>query len=179
VNPPETFELRRIRLRRPVRADAAAIFEYGSDPQVAYFMDWPVCTHIEQIVESLLRRGERWETGEEYYWVITLRQQDRAIGGISCYVRQDAAEIGYLLNRRYWGRGYTSQAAQAVVGWLLSLPTIREVWATCDTENLASARVLEKAGLSRQGILEHGIVRPNISSQPRPAYRYSYMRPIA
>ena len=179
MNPPETFVLPRLRLRRPVPTDAEAIFEYGSDPAVAHYMDWPVCTHLGQIVESLRRRAIYWESGEEYYWVITLREQDRAIGGISCYVRQDAAEIGFLLNRHYWRHGYTTEAAQAVVGWLLSDPAIREVWATCDSENRASARVLEKAGLSRQGLLEHGILRPNISNQPRPAYRYAYVRASA
>ena len=178
MNPPEIFELPHLRLRRPAPSDAEAIFEYGSDPAVAHFMDWPVCTSIDQIRESLRRRGIRWESGDEYYWVITLREADRAIGGISCYVQPDSAEIGFLLNRRYWGNGYTTEAARAVIGWLLSIPGMREVWATCDVENLASARVLEKAGLSSQGILDHGIIRPNISTTPRAAYRYLYQLPI-
>jgi RimJ/RimL family protein N-acetyltransferase len=177
VHPPEIIEFARIRLRRPALADAEAIFEYGSDPEVAHYADWPVRTSVDQLVESLRRRSAQWESGAEYYWVITLPPEDRAIGGISCCIVQDSAEIGFLLNRRYWGNGFATDAARAIVEWVLSIPSIRRVWATCDTENLASARVLEKAGLAREGILRSSIVRPNISSQPRDAFMYSYVRP--
>jgi len=60
VNPPETFHLQHIRLRRPALGDAQAIFEYGSDPAVAHFADWPVCTSLDQIVASIpTNRGMR------------------------------------------------------------------------------------------------------------------------
>ena len=173
------MELGRIRLRRPALADAEAIFEYGSDPEVAHYADWPICTSVDQVVESLRGRTARWESGAEFYWVITLPPQDRAIGGIACSIIQDSAEVGFLLNRRYWGQGLATEAARAVVEWALSNPSIHRVWATCDTENLASARVLEKAGLAREGILRSSIVRPNISGQPRDAFMYSYVRPAA
>ena len=179
MNPPETIELERIRLRRPALTDADAIFEYGSDPEVAHYADWPIRTSIDQIVESLRGRRALWESGAEFYWVITLPEEDRAIGGISCHIIQDSAEVGFLLNRRYWGNGLATDAARAIVEWALSIPSIRRVWATCDTENLASARVLEKAGLSRQGTLRRWVVRPNISSQPRDAFMYSHVRPAA
>ena len=179
MNPPETIELQRIRLRRPALSDAEAIFEYGSDPQVARYADWPIRTSVDQIVESLRGRSALWESGAEFYWVITLPPEDRAIGGISCCVVEDSVEIGFLLNRRYWGNGLATDAARAIVEWALSVPSIRRVWATCDTENLASARVLEKAGLAREGTLRSSIVRPNISSQPRDAFMYSHVRPAA
>ena len=179
MNPPETIELARIRLRRPALSDAEAIFEYGSDPQVARYADWPIRTSVDQVVESLRGRSALWESGAEFYWVITLPKEDRAIGGVSCRIVQDSAEVGFLLNRRYWGNGFATDAARAVVEWVLSIPSVRRVWATCDTENLASARVLEKAGLSREGTLRRWVVRPNISSQPRDAFMYSHVRPAA
>ena len=164
MNPPETIELARIRLRRPALSDAEAIFEYGTDPEVAHYADWPMRTSVDQVVESLRGRSARWESGAEYYWVITLPPEDRAIGGVSCCIVEDSAEVGFLLNRRYWGNGFATDAARAIVEWVLSIPSICRVWATCDTENLASARVLEKAGLSRESTLRRSIVRPNISS---------------
>jgi ribosomal-protein-alanine N-acetyltransferase len=178
VSPPETFKLERIRLRRPALSDAEAIFEYGSDPEVARYADWPARTNVDQVVQSLSGRAAQWESGEEFSWVITLREDDRAIGGVTCHVQPDSAEIGFLLNRRYWGQGLATEAARAVMEWLLSIPSIHEIWATCDTENLASRRVLEKLGLIRQAVLRNWIVRPNISDQPRDAYRYAYVRPL-
>jgi len=144
---------------------------------VARYADWPVRTSLDELFQSLRRRPAQWDSGDEFSWVITLREEDRAIGGVTCHLQQESAEIGYLLHRRYWGQGLATEAARGVMEWLLSIPTINEIWATCDTENLASVRVLEKLGLTRQAILRKWSVRPNISDQPRDAYRYAYVRP--
>lgn len=176
---PEIIDVQRIRLRRPRPSDAEAIFEYGSDPEVARYADWPIRTTIDPIVESLRERSAQWESGAEFYWVITLPTEDRAIGSVACRVVQHSAEFGFLLNRRCWGNGFATSASRAIVEWVLSVPSIWRVWATCDTENLASVRVLEKAGLSREGTLRRWAVRPNISSEPRDAFIYSRIRPAA
>jgi len=174
--PPETFTLVRLRSRRPRLSDAEALFAIGSDPAVARLADWPLDTSIEAHVERLRRRPQKWDTGAEFYWVITLPDDDRAIGAISCCVAQHTAEFGYLLARSQWGNGYATEAARAIVDWASSVPGIRRISATCDVDNLASARVLEKAGLKREATLRQAIVRPNVSSEPRDAYVYSKVR---
>ncbi|MCA9764017.1 MAG: GNAT family N-acetyltransferase, partial [Gemmatimonadetes bacterium] len=142
--PPDVIALRTVRLRRPRLADAEAILEYGSDPEVARYADWPVRSDLASLRELLHDRAARWTSGAEYYWVITERERDGAIGGSCCRVTGDAAEVGFLVHRQFWGRGIATVACTAVVAWLWSVPTVRRVWATCDAENLASARVLEK-----------------------------------
>ena len=176
---PETIDLPTIRLRRPRLGDAVAILEYANDPEVARFADWPTGSTLGRLQESLLERTERWDAGEEFNWVITVPPEDNAIGGVSCRVVNHAAEVGYLLHREYWGRGFATAACRAVVEWALSVPSIWRVWATCDAENHASARVLEKAGLTREGILRRWVVRPNISSEPRDALIFSCVRDVA
>ncbi len=176
---PETFDLAQIRLRRPRPSDASSIFEYASDPEVGRYSDWPVRTAMEPLVQFLHDRAARWEAGTEFAWTITLPGEDRAIGGISCHVDGHAAEIGFLVHRAYWGRGIATTAARAIVGWALSVPGIWRVWASCDIENLASARVLEKAGLEREGTLRRWKMRPNLSTEPRDAFVYSRVRPAA
>ncbi len=120
-----------------------------------------------------------WESGAEFYWAVTLRPSDRAIGGISCRPRGHSADFGYVLDQRYWRQGLATEAAQAVVRWLFTLDTIYRVWATCDVNNLASARVLEKAGLSREGVLRCWAIRPNISNEPRDTFVYAQVRRTA
>ncbi len=176
MTPPETINLPRIRLRRPKISDAEAIFEFGSDPEVAHYADWQVRTTIEPLINSLHKRSERWESGEEFYWVITFPEEDRAIGGISCQVAGHAVEFGYLVHRRYWGNGIATEVTQGIVQWAFSNPPIWRVWATCDAENLASVRVLEKAGLTREGRLRRWAIRPQISNEPRDAFIYSRVR---
>ena len=174
--PPEVIDLGGIRLRRPKIPDAEAMFECGSDPEVARYMDWPASTSIEQVAERIGQRAERWASGAEFSWVITRADEDRAIGAISCFVDQHAVEFGFFVSRRHWGNGYATEAGRAIVDWAMSVPTIWRVWATCDCENVASVRVLEKLGLSREGTLRRWAARPNLSSEPRDAFVYSRVR---
>ena len=173
---PKIINLEKLALRPPQIGDAEAIFEYASDPEVVRYMDWPISTNIEQIATAIPARIASWEDGTEFNWVITLPEADRAIGSTSCKVVGHSAEFGYLLNKRYWGNGFATSVTSAIVEWALSVPSIWRVWATCDAENFASARVLEKAGLTREGILRRAIVRPNIGSEPRDAFIYSRVK---
>lgn len=173
--PPERFELPELRLRRPRPSDAEAILEYANDPDVARYADWPVGATLERILQTIDARAERWERREEFYWVLAERERDQAIGGISCRIEGDAAEIGFLVHRRVWGQGLATAACRAVADWALSLPMTRHLWATCDVDNHASARVLEKAGFTFEERLARWAVRPNISDEPRDALRYTRM----
>jgi RimJ/RimL family protein N-acetyltransferase len=83
------------------------------------------------------------------------------------------AEIGYVLARSHWKRGYMIEAARAVVEWALSQPEVFRVWAVCDVENMASAQVLEKIGMRREGTLSRWIIHPNVSKEPRDCYCYA------
>jgi RimJ/RimL family protein N-acetyltransferase len=152
------------------------MFAIGSDAEVARFADWPLSTDRGPALERLRQRAVQWESGAEYYWIITLARDDRAIGAVSTRVDQHSADVGYLLDRHHWGRGYATEAARAVVDWALSVPSVHRVWATCDTQNVASARVLEKAGLQLEGTLRRAIVRPNLSTEPRDAFIYARVR---
>lgn len=170
---PETFLTRSLKLRRPELADVDDIFVYGSDPAVAYYTDWTPVQTRAQIEDRIRRRKLNWASGDEYHWVITERGIGKAIGGISCMISGASAEIGYLLNKDYWRRGYATEAATAIVQWLGSLGTVKRIWATCDTENVASTRVLEKAGMTRERVIVKHMVRPNIGPAPRDACLFS------
>lgn len=167
------IELQRIRLRKATVGDAAAIYEYGSDPAVARYADWPCRTSIEPLIESIKARAATWGEGDVFSWVIATLDGDRSIGGVTGAIEGDAAEIGFLLNQSYWGRGYAGEAASGVIDWLFSLPNIARVWATCDTENASSIRVLQKLGFRREKTLTQAIVRPQISPEPRDAFLYT------
>ena len=81
--------------------------------------------------------------------------------------------LSQMLGLEYRQQGFATEMVAETIAWALSQPEIYRVWATCDTENLASARVLEKVGLEREGTLRRWAIRPNISSEPRDAFIYS------
>jgi RimJ/RimL family protein N-acetyltransferase len=152
------------------------VFAYASDPEVTRYMDWVTHASRDDAVAFLDGALERRAAGTETTWMMTVPPDDGAIGVISCRMRGHAADFGYALDRRYWGRGYTTEAARAVVGWASGLEHVHRVWATCDVENVASARVLEKAGLQREGVLRCWSIKPNIGPVPRHSYMYARIR---
>jgi RimJ/RimL family protein N-acetyltransferase len=68
------------------------------------------------------------------------------------------------------------EAARAVVDVSLSDPTVRRVWAVCDVDNKASARVMEKIGMSFEAVLRRWVIHPNVSPDPRDSLCYSLVR---
>ena len=78
--------------------------------------------------------------------------------------------------RSCWGRGLITEALEEVVGWALAQPHIFRIGSVCDVENVGPARVMEKAGLTREGISRRWLVRPNISAEPRDGFSYARVR---
>jgi RimJ/RimL family protein N-acetyltransferase len=69
-----------------------------------------------------------------------------------------------------------SEVLTSVVQWALGQPGIYRVWATCDVDNVASARVLERVGMEREGVLRRWLVHPNVGEEPRDCICYSIVR---
>jgi RimJ/RimL family protein N-acetyltransferase len=176
LSPPESFETPRLRLRRPRPGDDEAVFAYASDPAVTRLMDWPTHTDIATSRRFLDDCAEGWASGRELTWVLTLPPSDRAAGAIACRPRDETIEFGYVLHRDVQRRGLATETSRALVAWLVSVPWVRRIEATCDVENVASARVLEKAGLVRERLLPAWGARPNLGPEPRDAVLYSWVR---
>jgi len=175
--PPEEIRTERLLLRSPRPADAQAIFEeYARDPEVTRYLSWKPHASVEETATFLKEAIARWQTGTSFAWVLTGAGEDRPIGMISLRPQGHRAEVGYVLGRRYWNRGYMTEAVRAVVAWALAQPHVYRVWAVCDVENLASARVLEKAGMHREGMLRRWSVHPNVSPEPRDCLCYAIVR---
>ena len=100
------------------------------------------------------------------------------MGAIGVRGEAHRLELGYVLARRYWGYGFMTEAVTAVVDWAFTEPSVFRVGAVVDIDNQRSARVLERAGFEREGILRSWAVHPNISATPRDCYSYSKIRNI-
>ena len=134
--PPEVISTKGLVLRRPRLSDANDIFDnYAADPEVTRYVTWRPYTDRSEVAPFLQSRLARWDSGEEFSWAITRAEEDRVIGMIGCRVREHAADIGYVMSRNYWNRGYITEAAKAVVDWAGNLEFIYRVWAVCDVEN--------------------------------------------
>jgi len=177
MKPFDPIETERLILRKPRMEDAAAIFSaYAQDPEVTRYMTWRPHQNIEEtyrIVDVLLGL---WENGNAYSYALTLKGSDTVSGMIAAHPDGFKVEIGYVLAHPHWGRGYMTEAACALVSRLLGQPDVYRVFAVCDVENAASARVMEKAGMQREGLLRKYIIHPNVSDQPRDSYIYAVVK---
>jgi RimJ/RimL family protein N-acetyltransferase len=115
---------------------------------------WP-----DDELAALLAQYEDWVAADESVvgygpWLVVVRDR-AAVAGSAGFVgkpnEHGEIELGYGIHPAFRNRGYASEAARALVDWGLTQPGVERVLATCDAENHASIRVLEKTGLRRSG----------------------------
>ena len=177
TRPERTWETTRLLAKPAVVEDAQVIFdEYASDASVAKYMTWRAHRSVDETVEFLTRCERVWIEGSAFPWSLWRKQDGAFAGVIEIRVGTSTVDLGYALVRRWWRQGLMSEAVAAVVAWALAQPTIYRVWATCDIDNVASARLLERVGMEREGVLRRWLVHPNLSNAPRDALCYSIVK---
>jgi RimJ/RimL family protein N-acetyltransferase len=171
---PEQIETPRLLLRKPRLDDAQAIFNgWAQDQEVTRYLTWCPHTRVEQTQKFIQGCLLAWQQKTRFPYMNALKATGEVIGMIDPRMEGHKVEIGYVVARSYWGKGYAPEAVQAVIDWAFQQPAIYRVYATTDVENIASRRVLEKAGMQCEGILRKYIIHPNVSDVPRDSYMYT------
>ncbi len=132
-------------------ADFEAVHAFASDPRVCEYMTWRPNT-LADTHRFLLDRMT--PATDDYQLAILLR--GRVIGSAGVWVtdpQNKVGELGYTLSPDVWGNGYATEVAKLLIEIGHARLELVRIAATCDVENVASARVLEKAGMVREGIL--------------------------
>ena len=103
---------------------------------------------------------EAWARGDELVLAVRPRQEDRLVGCVSLREIDRVhcqAELGYWIGVPYWGQGYATEAAQAIVGYGLETLGLNRIYAHHMARNPASGRVLERVGMQREGVLRQRV----------------------
>jgi ribosomal-protein-alanine N-acetyltransferase len=173
---PGEMETPRLLLRRARVTDAEKVFAtYARDPEVARFVLFRPDQTLQEVQDFLMKAEHAWTAGSAATWAIMLKPDSELIGMVDLRLEAEA-NLGYVLARAYWNRGLTTEAVRAVITCAFGQPDIHRVWAICEVNNVASARVMEKAGMIREGRLERHLVFPNLGEEPRAVYRYGIAR---
>ena len=155
------LETERLILRRIAPEDAQAMFDgWCSDPEVARYCTWSAHGTVD-VTQSLVDMWvKEYESPSTYNWLLELKQSGAVIGNISV-VRVDEsideAELGWCLCVRWWGKGYMPEAARAVADFLFKQVGANRVCAKHDVENPKSGRVMQKLGMTLEGIRRQGM----------------------
>ena len=137
------------------------------------YLEWAPHTAVEITKKFIAFCQDRWTDLVAFPYVITRKEDGELLGMIEVRPNRHRANLGYVLARAHWGHGFMPEAIAALVKITLRHPTIYRMEATCDVENKASARALEKSGFSREGLLRRYIIHPNISPEPRDSLLYA------
>lgn len=146
----------RLVLRRFRPADAETLAAYRSDPGVARYQSWdaPYSLAKAQYAVESMASADPTQPGW-FQYAVELTAESVHIGdvGVNLHDNRMQAEIGYTLAPRRQGHGYATEAVRAVLEHLFRVQGLHRVSAECDARNIASARVLERAGFQREGLL--------------------------
>jgi RimJ/RimL family protein N-acetyltransferase len=175
---PKEIYTERLVLRAPKINDAELIFEsYASDSEVSKYLAWKTHQSIKDSVDYLQSRIKMWNSGEKYTWVVEQKESSEFTGMYTFrWPISFKSSISYVIARKFWSRGFGTELTKTIVNWALSKPEIYRIEAFCDTENLASSRVLEKIGMEREALIKRFGYTPNISVRPRDCWCYSKVK---
>lgn len=145
TNPLETEHL----LIRPFAADDwQALHTYASIPDVMTYMEEDVMN--ESDAQAFVQQQI---TDDVTAYPVVLKEEKRLIGHLIYHpwFAPQTYEIGWVLHPNYHRRGYTTQGAQALLQYGFEHQKLHRIIATCQPENVASYRVMEKIGMRREG----------------------------
>ena len=148
----------RLALRRFQPGDVDAFVRYRSVPEVARYQSWdapyPAAAGESFVREMMTRHPDT--AGEWFQFAVVLRATGELIGDCAAGPHGDdvrQAELGFTIAPRYQGRGFATEAARCLLGYLFGARRKHRVVAYCDARNAASAGVLERLGMRREGHL--------------------------
>ena len=175
--PIQPIRTERLVLREFTMDDWPAVHRYGSDPEVMRYM--MIRPYTEQqsrdFVEAEIARQAQ-EPRENYDLAVVLTATKELIGSAGIrmiWPKQREASMGYILRRDCWGRGYATEAAIEILRLGFERMGAHRIVASCDVDNLASARVAEKLGMTREGL-----GRQNFWSPAHNGWRDTYFNAI-
>ena len=145
------IQTERLTLEPMTPAYLESTHRYASDAEHTRYMVFLPNETISE-TEAFMRAAEaEWAKDAPAYWEFVVLREGAHIGGISLYRLEgdpQSAELGWILDRRFEGSGYATEAARGLMAWAREKLGFTRFIAQCDGENAASARVMERLGMT-------------------------------
>ncbi len=158
-NPFQNLETNRLLLRKLSNSDVTEVFEFRSNATVMQYIPRPLLQNEAEAIEHIAMINEKIENNEGINWAITLKGNPKLIGIIGHFRIQPQnyrSEIGYMISPEYHGKGIVTEAIHEVVRYGFEKMKLHSIEAIIDPRNLASERVLQKNGFTKEAhILEN------------------------
>ena len=152
---------KRLILRRIREDDYESIFNcWTSDYEVSKYVTWKPHENSEQTKKLVNYWINDYNNEYTYRWLVTLKDNNEVIGMIDVInknIQYMTAEVGYCFGSKYWGKGYATESLAKVIEFLHSenFPT---VYAQHFVSNIASGKVMKKAGMEYEATLKSRVI---------------------
>lgn len=144
-------ETNRLILRRYTSDDLSDLYEYLSDEEVVKFEPYKPMS-LEETKDNL-----NWRIGTDEMIAVELKETHKMIGNIYLGKRDfNSLELGYVFNRRYWGKGYAKESCEAIIQRSFQ-NGVHRIYAECDPKNINSWKLLESIGFEREAYLKQNV----------------------
>ena len=156
-----TIETSRLLMREMDIEDAKDIYEYAQNIDSFVYTDgFPKGFDEVQFMINIWRT-EAYQSKRFIRWSIVIKTENKVIGGIYLFLPagNDASgrrmDIGYEISKKYWNKGYATEAIEAISRYALGNMGLVRVQAQIVPENIGSIRACEKAGFVYEGTLRN------------------------
>lgn len=143
-------------LRLVVQADLPALLEVNNKDEVTQFLPYATWNSMTDAEAWYQRTSDKQASGTALQFVIEDKRAGTLIGTCLLFRFEEAsarAEIGYVLSRSHWGRGYMREALGALLDCAFGHMSLRRLEAEVDPRNAASGRLLLHLGFVKEGLL--------------------------
>jgi len=150
------FETQRLRLRRLTMDDLDEYYAFASDPRVSQQSLWNCHETVEDSMQYIQRVLDNFERKTVYIWAFVLKETGTLIGRGGIFHLNDSmqsAELGYAIASSQWGKSLAAEAMQPIVDYCFQELDCNRLEGKCNAGNIGSARVMEKLGMSYEGLL--------------------------
>lgn len=153
----------RLILRPLATADASDIFTARGDPAVMTFWDWPADADVSETSAVVDLWLADIRSGNSNFWTVRLREKSTFVGlcDLSEIQNGEAADIGFMLVRKFWGAGLGSEVVTFLLAHARDLG-LKSVSARIHNDNVRSRRLLMRAGFNLVEELPEFEIRPGI-----------------
>ena len=163
----------RLILRKIEEKDSKEIYEgFINQDEFCYYANKPKRT-LEEQIKSLVGIKDKYLNPYYFNWVIVLECNNKIIGSINAHFVEEENKviINYGLDNRYFNNGYMSEALSSVLKYLKEEVKIPRIVCGCVIKNIASKKVMEKAGMKFVGIKEKEV---ELSDGIHDMYEYTF-----
>jgi len=156
-----TIETPRLTLRGMKVSDAQDMYAYAQREDVTRYLTWEPHPDVAHTKEYLTYIGQRYRTGDFYDWAVVCKEDGRMIGtaGFTKFdFTANSAEIGYVLNPDYHGKGYGTEAVEAVLRFGFEELALHRMEARFMKENHRSLQLMERVGMTLEGYAREALL---------------------